>query len=116
MYKAYSKESTNAEYYILKKSPVVTGEDLTDAQPSFDQNGLPSVNFRFNPSGGKKFGLFTANNIGSPFAIVLDNEVISAPVIRDAIMGGSGQISGSFRLKNLQSCLFCCELEHYLLE
>ena len=99
LYKAYSKESTNAEYYILKKSPVVTGEDLTDAQPSFDQNGLPSVNFRFNPSGGKKFGLFTAKNIGSPFAIVLDNEVISAPVIRDAIMGGSGQISGSFSVE-----------------
>jgi preprotein translocase subunit SecD len=99
LYKAYSKENTNAEYYILKKSPVVTGEDLTDAQPSFDQNGLPSVNFRFNPSGGKKFGLFTAKNIGSPFAIVLDNEVISAPVIRDAIMGGSGQISGSFSVE-----------------
>jgi preprotein translocase subunit SecD/SecD/SecF fusion protein len=84
----------------LKKSPVVTGEDLTDAQPSFDQNGLPSVNFRFNPSGGKKFGLFTANNIGSPFAIVLDNEVISAPVIRDAIVGGSGQISGDFTFQS----------------
>lgn len=83
-------------YYILEKTPVVTGDDLTDAQPGFDQNGSPSVNFRFNPSGGRKFGIFTGENVGAPFAIVLDSEVISAPSIREAITGGSGQISGSF--------------------
>ena len=83
-------------YYILEQTPVVSGEDLTDAQPGFDQNGRPSVNFRFNPSGGRKFGVYTSENIGSPFAIVLDNEVISAPVIQSAITGGSGQITGSF--------------------
>ncbi|TBN41856.1 protein translocase subunit SecD [Paracoccus subflavus] len=82
-------------FYTLEESPVVTGEELTDAMPATDQNGMPAVDFRFNPTGARKFGEYTANNIGQPFAIVLDNEVISAPVIRSAIPGGSGQISGS---------------------
>ena len=82
-------------YYIIENTPVVTGEELTNAQPAFDQNSQPSVNFTFNPSGARKFGAYTAANIGQPFAIILDNEVISAPVIRDAITTGSGQISGS---------------------
>ncbi len=86
-------------FYILDKTPVVNGEDLVDAQPSFDQNGGPAVSFRFDPSGARKFGEYTANNIGSPFAIVLDGEVISAPTIRDAITGGSGIISGSFTVE-----------------
>ena len=82
-------------YYTLTEAPVVTGEDLTDARPSFDQNGQPAVDFRFNPQGAKRFGAYTAANIGQPFAIVLDNQVISAPVIRDAITTGNGQISGA---------------------
>lgn len=82
-------------YYTLEESPVVTGEELTDAMPSTDQNGMPSVDFRFNPTGARKFGSYTAANVGQPFAIVLDGQVISAPVIRQAITGGSGQISGS---------------------
>ena len=82
-------------FYTLEESPVVTGEELTDAMPATDQNGMPAVDFRFNPTGARKFGEYTANNIGQPFAIVLDDEVISAPVIRSAIPGGSGQISGS---------------------
>lgn len=86
-------------FYIVERSPVVTGEELVDAQPAFDQNGAPAVNFRFNPSGGRKFGRYTAENIGSPFAIVLDNEVISAPVIRDHIPGGSGIITGRFTVE-----------------
>ncbi|KAJ54568.1 preprotein translocase subunit SecD [Actibacterium mucosum KCTC 23349] len=87
-------------YYIVNKSAVVTGEDLVDAQPAFDQNGLPVVTFRFNTSGARKFGDYTAENIGNPFAIVLDEEVVSAPVIRDAIRGGSGQISGQFTIES----------------
>ncbi|SIO28796.1 preprotein translocase subunit SecD [Rhodovulum sp. ES.010] len=86
-------------YYILEKSPVVSGDELTDAQPAFDQNGRPSVTFRFNPAGARKFGQYTAENVGSPFAIVLDEEVISAPVIREAIPGGSGQITGNFTVE-----------------
>lgn len=83
-------------FYILQRRAVVTGEQLVDSQPSFDQNGRPSVSFRFNPTGGAAFGRYTAENIGSPFAIVLDNHVISAPVIQSHISGGSGIITGNF--------------------
>ena len=86
-------------YYVVEEKAVVTGEDLTDARPSFDQNGEPSVDFRFGPSGAKRFGAYTSANIGQPFAIVLDDQVISAPVIRQAITTGSGQISGSMNIE-----------------
>ncbi len=86
-------------FYILESAPVVTGEDLVDAQPDFDQNGRPAVSFRFNTAGARRFGDYTAENIGSPFAIVLDNEVISAPVIQSHIPGGSGIITGNFDLE-----------------
>ncbi|MBM9594920.1 protein translocase subunit SecD [Roseitranquillus sediminis] len=86
-------------YYILEPSPVVSGEELVDAQPSFDQNGRPAVSFRFNPQGARRFGDYTAENIGSPFAIVLDEEVISAPVIQSHIPGGSGIITGQFTVE-----------------
>lgn len=86
-------------YYILEEASVVTGEDLVDAQPDFDQNGSPAVSFRFNTSGARRFGDYTAENIGSPFAIVLDREVISAPVIQSHIAGGSGIITGNFSLE-----------------
>ncbi|MGR3500079.1 MAG: protein translocase subunit SecD [Limimaricola soesokkakensis] len=86
-------------YYILERNPVVSGEELVDAQPAFDQNGRPAVNFRFNPTGARAFGDYTAENIGSPFAIVLDEEVISAPVIQSHIPGGSGIITGNFTVE-----------------
>jgi len=86
-------------YYILERAPVVTGEELVDAQPDFDQNGRPAVSFRFNPTGARKFGDYTAQNIGNPFAIVLDEEVISAPVIQSHIPGGSGIITGNFTVE-----------------
>ncbi len=85
-------------YYIIEETPVVSGEALTDAQPAFDQNGRPAVNFSFNPSGGRAFGDYTAANIGAPFAIVLDDQVISAPTIQSHISGGSGIITGNFTL------------------
>jgi len=86
-------------FYILERNAVVTGEELVDAQPSFDQNSRPAVSFRFNPTGARKFGDYTAENIGNPFAIVLDNEVISAPVIQSHIAGGSGIITGNFSVE-----------------
>lgn len=86
-------------YYIVESAPVVTGEELVDAQPAFDQNGQPAVNFRFNTSGARKFGDYTAENIGSPFAIVLDDEVVSAPTIQSHIPGGSGIITGRFTVE-----------------
>ncbi|MFC6686911.1 protein translocase subunit SecD [Jhaorihella thermophila] len=86
-------------YYVIQAAPVVTGEDLVDAQPSFDQNGRPAVTFRFDTSGARRFGDYTRDNIGSPFAIVLDDEVISAPVIQSHIPGGSGIITGRFTIE-----------------
>ncbi len=86
-------------FYILEQTPVVTGEQLVDAQPDFDQNNRPAVSFRFNPAGGRAFGLYTAENIGNPFAIVLDGQVISAPVIQSHISGGSGIITGRFSVE-----------------
>ncbi|MBS1303528.1 protein translocase subunit SecD [Loktanella sp. SALINAS62] len=85
--------------YILDSAPVVTGEELVDAQPAFDQNGRPAVNFRFNVSGARKFGDYTLDHIGTQFAIVLDEEVISAPVIQSHIPGGSGIITGNFTVE-----------------
>tara|TARA_B100001113_G_scaffold21675_1_gene15958 strand:+ start:2848 stop:4479 length:1632 start_codon:yes stop_codon:yes gene_type:complete len=83
-------------YFILEQVPVVSGESLTNAQPSFDQNNRPAVSFQFNPTAGRKFGDYTKSNIGEPFAIVLDGVVISAPVIQSHIPGGTGIITGSF--------------------
>ena len=86
-------------FYILEDSPVVTGEDLVDARPDVDQNGFPAVAFRFNPTGARAFGDYTANNIGQLFAIVLDDKVISAPRINSHIPGGSGIITGNFTVE-----------------
>lgn len=83
-------------FYEVETAAVVSGEELVDAQPSFDQNGRPAVSFRFNPAGARKFGDYTATHIGQPFAIILDSEVISAPVIQSHIAGGSGIITGNF--------------------
>jgi preprotein translocase subunit SecD len=85
---------------VVKKQVLVSGGDLTDAQPGFDQrSGEPIVSFKFNTSGSRKFAQATSENVGQPFAIVLDNKVISAPVIREPITGGSGQISGNFTVQ-----------------
>jgi SecD/SecF fusion protein len=83
----------------VQKRVMVAGEDLTDAQPSFDRNGSPSVNFRFNLRGGRQFGEVTSGNVGRPFAIVLDGKVISAPRIQGPITGGSGEITGNFTVE-----------------
>ena len=81
----------------VEKRVMVQGEDLTDAQPGFDQRtSEPVVNFRFNIRGGQEFGQVTSENVGKPFAIVLDNQVVSDPRILGPITGGSGQISGNF--------------------
>jgi preprotein translocase subunit SecD len=83
--------------YLIQKQVLVQGEDLVDAQPGFDQrSGEAIVSFRFNSNGARRFAQVTGENVGRPFAIVLDNQVISAPVIREPILQGSGQISGSF--------------------
>lgn len=103
-YKIYDSSDRDAgapQEYVLAESAVVLGEDLEDAQPGFDQRtNEPIISFRFNTAGARKFGRFTQDNVGRPFAILLDDTVISAPVIREAILGGTGQISGSFTVES----------------
>jgi preprotein translocase subunit SecD len=86
--------------YLVRKGVLLSEADIVDAQPGFDQRTRePIVSFRFSRNGAQKFALITQENVGRPFAIILDSEVISAPVIREPITGGSGQISGSFTVE-----------------
>jgi preprotein translocase subunit SecD len=85
--------------YVVKKRVMVGGDTLTDAQATFQQNE-PVISFKFDAAGARRFGDATRENVGKPFAIVLDNKVISAPVIREPILGGSGIISGSFTVQS----------------
>ena len=91
--------SEDGEPLVVIRKPVVGGENLTDARISFE-NGQPVVSFRFNTLGGRQFAEVTSNHVGERLAIVLDNEVISAPNIQSAITGGSGIITGNFTTKS----------------
>ena len=82
-------------HYIVERRIMVSGDRLVDSQPTFQDN-QPVVSFRFDGVGARQFADATVENVGRLFAIVLDDEVVSAPVIREAILGGSGIISGSF--------------------
>jgi protein-export membrane protein SecD len=96
----FRSQNANEPDYLLQKRTIVSGEDLVDAQPGFDQQTRePIVSFRFNSSGAQRFGKITQENVGQLFAIVLDDKVISAPIIREPILGGSGQISGNFSIE-----------------
>jgi len=83
------------QQYVVRRTALVTGDMLTDAQPQF-RNGQWAVSFSFNNAGARRFADITQENVGRPFAIVLDNKVVSAPVIRSPILGGSGEITGGF--------------------
>ena len=89
----------NPIQYLVRKRVVVSGDTLVDAQPTV-QDAQPVVSFRFDAVGGRRFGDTTRRNVGRPFAIVLDGKVISAPVIREPILGGSGIISGNFTVQS----------------
>lgn len=94
---------TGQQAILVKKRVAVSGENLVDAQPSFDgRDNQPVVSFRFDTLGAKKFGKVTTENVKRPFAIVLDGKVISAPVIQEPILGGTGQISGGFSVQDTQ--------------
>ncbi|MFD0987499.1 protein translocase subunit SecD [Methyloligella solikamskensis] len=97
---AYSADEDPKIPYVLKDEVLVSGENLVDAQPGFDgRTGEPIVSFRFDSTGAKRFARATQENVGLPFAIVLDGKVISAPRIQEPILGGSGQISGNFTVE-----------------
>jgi SecD/SecF fusion protein len=86
----------------VERRVIVTGADLTDASPGFDQRtNEPIVNFKFTFKGGQSFAEATTQNVGRALAIVLDNEVISAPRILQPITGGQGQISGRFTVEDV---------------
>lgn len=91
------------QMHVVQRRIMVSGENLVDAQPGFDQRTNEAVvTFRFDSVGAKRFGEVTSQNVNKPFAIVLDGKVISAPVIREPILGGTGQISGSFTVQSAQ--------------
>ncbi|MCC6890728.1 MAG: protein translocase subunit SecD [Hyphomicrobiales bacterium] len=97
----YGTQKEGRTPYLIERRVVVSGGDLVDAQPAFDQRtNEPVVTMRFNASGARRWAVATTDNVGRPFAIVLDNEVISAPVIREPIIGGTSQISGSFTVQS----------------
>ena len=87
--------------YVVEKRVIVSGEMLDNASPGFDQNNRPAVNFQLNAEGGRRFGRTTAENIGRPFAIILDGTVVSAPVIQAQIFS-NGQITGDFSVQETQ--------------
>lgn len=91
-------DPTQNQRYLVNKKVELSGDMLIDSQATFDQAN-PVVSFKFNSLGGKKFGQITAQNVGKPFAVVLDDKVITAPRINDAILGGSGIITGNFTVQ-----------------
>ncbi len=95
-------KSENGEDLIVSKQIIMSGDNLIDAQPRLDsQQNQPIVSFTLDRLGAQKFGKTTTNNIGKRLAIVLDDKIISAPVIREAITGGNGSISGNFSFQNV---------------
>ena len=91
-----SSKSSGSQYSVEKRI-IISGENLIDAQPGFDQlNNSSVVNFKLDNIGSRKFALASKENVGRYLAIVLDKDVVSSPVIREAIVTGSGQISGNF--------------------
>jgi protein-export membrane protein SecD len=90
------KSEDGATGYVIKTKVMISGEQLSGAGPGINTNSQPVVNIHFNNIGSKKFADITKENLGKPFAIVLDNKVITAPVIRSVILGGTAEISGNF--------------------
>ncbi len=84
----------------VQRRVMVSGEQLVDAKQGFDQNGQAVVDITFNAAGARRFGRVTQENVGKPFAIILDDKVLSAPNINEPILGGRAQISGSFTVES----------------
>ena len=84
----------------VKRRVMVSGDQLTDAKQSFDQDGQPVVSITFNTAGSRRFGRVTQENVNKPFAIILDDKVLSAPNINEPILGGQAQISGNFTVES----------------
>ena len=97
----YPDNPSGVPMIAVKRQVMVSGEDLTDAQQSYDQQGnQPNVTIRFSGAGGRKFGQVTSQNVNRPFAIILDGKVLSAPNINEPILGGSAVINGNFTVES----------------
>src|SRR5690242_15757055 len=86
-------------FIAVKRRVMVSGDQLTDARQGFDQDGRPDIEIKFNSTGARRFGRVTQENVGKPFAIILDDRVLSAPNINEPILGGNAQIMGSFTVQ-----------------
>jgi len=84
----------------VKRRVMVSGDQLTEATQGFDQDNRPDINIRFNTAGARRFARATQENVGKPFAIILDDKVLSAPNINEPILGGNAQITGSFTVQS----------------
>jgi preprotein translocase subunit SecD len=87
-------------FMAVKRRVMVSGDQLTDAKQSFDQDGRPDISITFNTAGARRFGRVTQENVGKPFAIILDDKILSAPTIQTPILGGQAQITGSFTVQS----------------
>ncbi|HET8749801.1 MAG TPA: protein translocase subunit SecD [Sphingomicrobium sp.] len=87
-------------FIAVKRRVMVSGDQLTDAKQSFDQDGRPDIDITFNTSGARRFGRVTQENVNKPFAIILDGKVLSAPNINEPILGGRAQIMGNFTVQS----------------
>lgn len=89
------------EPYVILKDIVMEGDDIIGASPGIDpQTRQPIASFWFNGRGTRRFATITQENVGRPFAIIVDDQVLSAPIIREPIVGGSGQIAGNFTIED----------------
>ena len=100
---AYPNTERGNEPQVVFDDPIITGQDLQSASQSFDQSGQPNISFSLRPAGAQRFGKATSENVGKPFAIILDDHIVSAPTINSPITGGSGQITGSFTIQQAEN-------------
>jgi preprotein translocase subunit SecD len=87
-------------FMAVKRRVMVSGDQLTDAKQSFDQDGRPNIDITFNTAGARRFGRATQENVNKPFAIILDDKILSAPNINEPILGGRAQINGNFTVQS----------------
>jgi preprotein translocase subunit SecD len=89
-------DAADGTFIAVKRRVILSGDELIDAKPSYNQNNEPVVSITFNSEGGRKFARVTQENVNKPFAMILDGKVLSAPNINEPILGGQAQISGRF--------------------
>src|SRR5206468_11102995 len=87
-------------FIAVKRRVMVSGDQIVKANQGYDQDGCPDIEIGFNTAGARRFARTTQENVGKPFAIILDDKVLSAPNINEPILGGNAQITGSFTVQS----------------